>query len=174
MNTRTRIPAVTPDMKTGTTHADSQDNSLSSMDLSIELSTEQTLEELRDSLNAKVSHDVNDPHFKKYTADAAFMEEQMLVRIAESTDPAAEKVVLVSNNGTPQRFVRGHWVITKRKFVEVLARAKPFGVTTPEIFDGNGNRTTKIEVHHGAGYNFEVQDRNPVGRAWLNDVMSQP
>jgi hypothetical protein len=171
---RNRTPAVTPDMMTGTVGADSFDADLGGLDRSITLEHDLSLEELRDNLNATVSMSSNDPAFKKFTADSAFMEEQVLVRVLPSADQNAEKIVDVYNDGRPQRFIRGEWTIARRKYVEVLARAKPFSVATPEITDGNGDRTTKIDINHGMRYPFEMRDKNPIGQAWLNDILSQP
>ena len=171
---RNRTPAFTPDMMTGTTHTDSQDADIDLHDRSITLDNEMTLEELRDSLNAVVSMNTSDPAFLKFTSDAAFMEEQVLVRVLPSSDQNAEKIVEVFNDGRPQRFIRGKWTIARRKYVEVLARAKPFSVATPEITDGNGDRTTKIDITSGLRYPFEMRDENPIGQHWLNDVLSQP
>jgi hypothetical protein len=176
MNTRNRTPALSgaaADMLVGTHGTDTLTADLGGLDKSITLDHEQSLDDLRDSLNARVSSDVNDPHFKKFTQDSAFMEEQVLVRIHPSTDKAATKIVEVWNNGTPQRFIRGEFVIARRKYVEVLARAKPFSVTTPEIVDGNGDRTTRIDTSTGLLYPFEMQDRNPIGQAWLQSVLQE-
>jgi hypothetical protein len=172
--TRTRTEIATPDMMTGTSHGDTLTMDLGDNDRSITLEPEQTLEELRDSLNTPVSRDMNDPAFKKYADETDFMDEKVVVLVHESPEKNAEKIVDVYNNGTPQRFVRGEWVICRRKFVEVLARAKPFGVTTPEIVDGNGDRATKISMASGHRYSFEMRDRNPLGQAWLNNIMRQP
>jgi hypothetical protein len=171
---RNRTPVVTSDMHTGTHAADSLDTDLGGLDRSITLDTDLSLEELRDSLNATVSMSGSDPAFQKFTADSAFMEEQVLIRVLPSADQNAEKIVDVYNDGRPQRFIRGEWTISRRKYVEVLARAKPFSVATPEITDGNGDRTTKIDINHGLRYPFEMRDKNPIGQAWLNDILSQP
>lgn len=173
MNARTRTQIAAQDALTGTTLVDPLNADIGAQDKSVALSADQTLAELRDSLNSTVSLDVNDPHFKRFTADSAFMEEQVLVRVHPSSEQNAEAIVDVYNNGTPQRFPRGHWVIARRKFVEVLARAKPFSITTPEYNDGNGDRATRIDKHAGLRYPFEMRDTNPMGTAWLNSVMAE-
>lgn len=177
-----RTPAVDPltaqmatsDMLTGASHHDPINAvDQSKQKRSAPLGGKQSLEELCDQLNAQISHDVNDPALKKFIADTEFMEEKVLVRVLPSSDPYAEKIVNVFCNGTPQRFPRGHWVITKRKFVEVLARAKPFSVSTPQYTDANGDQTTRIDITPGTRYPFEINDRNPIGAAWLTNVMYQ-
>jgi hypothetical protein len=172
MNTRTRT--ASPDMLTGTTHVDPLNADIGAHDKEISLSpADNSLEALRDSLNATVSHDINDPDFIKYTSDSAFMEEQVLVRIHESTDPNAEKIIPVYNDGIPQHFIRGQWTVCKRKFAEVLARAKPYSIATPEITDGNGDRTTAIRKTTALRYPFEMQDKNPRGQAWLHMIAQE-
>lgn len=168
---RTQVAAA--DSLTGTHLIDPLNAPVEHQDKSVALTKDQSLEELRDSLNAAVSLDVNDPHFKKFTADSAFMDEKVLIRVLPSPDPAAEMIVDVYNNGTPQRFIRGTWVVCKRKFVEVLARAKPFSVSTPEYTDGNGDRATKIDKRFGLRYPFEMRDTNPVGETWLNSIVGE-
>lgn len=174
-STRTpAAPQLPSDALTGTNLTDTQDLDLGDNDKSITLDTDISLEDLRDALNASVSQDTQDPAFKKFADETDFMNERVLVRILPSADQNAEKIVDVYNGGTPQRFIRGEWVIARRMFVEVLARAKPFGVTTPEIVDGNGDRTTKIDINHGQRYPLEMRDRNPIGQAWLANIYRQP
>jgi hypothetical protein len=176
MNTRTRTPApavVPADALTGTTKLDASDIDQGHLDKSIGLGMEMSLEELRDSLNATVSQSMDDPQLKQYFADANFMEEKVLVRVAPSSNKDDEKIIAVWNDGKPQRMIRGEWTIVKRKYVEVLARSKPFGVTTPEIIDANGDRTTRIDTHNGSLYPFEMRDKNPIGQAWLARVLSE-
>jgi hypothetical protein len=176
MTARNRTPALSgaaADMLTGTQGTDTLTIDLGGLDKSIELTGEMSLQELRDSLNSNISGDMNDPHFKKFTQDSAFMEEQVLVRVHPSTDKSATKIVEVWNNGTPQRFIRGQFVIARRKYVEVLARAKPFSVTTPEVVDHEGNRTTRIDTQAGLMYPFDMNDPNPMGQVWLQSVLQE-
>lgn len=175
MNARTRTPATSlpKDVLTGTKHVDAMDTDQGDLDKSIGLGLEMSLEDLRDSLNATVSQSMDDPHLKNFFANAEFMEERVLVRVAPSSNKDDPKIVEVWNNGTPQRMIRGEWTIVRRKYVEVMARAKPFGITTPETIDGNGDRTTKIETHNGLLLPFEMRDNNPVGQGWLQRVLQE-
>ena len=152
---------------------DTYDSDLGGLDKSIVLESDMTIEQLRDSLNAHVSPDINTADFKEFAGNIDFFNEQVLVRVMPSAAKDDEQVIDVYNDGIPQRFIRGHWIIAKRKFVEVLARAKPFGVSTPEIIDGNGNRTTAINVAHGMRYPFEMRDSNPRGAGWLQSVLQE-
>lgn len=162
------------DALNGTIGTDTHDIELDdSLNKSISLGADTSLDDLRDQLNAKVSHDVNDPHLQKFMTDAAFMEEHVLVRVATSTDPTATKIVETWCNGIPQRFIRGEFVKARRKYVEVLARAKPFSVTTPEVIDANGDRTTVMRTTSGLLYPFEMNDPNPMGQHWLRRVLQE-
>jgi hypothetical protein len=175
-NRSNRTPAagtVPADALTGTSIGESENVDQGHLDKSIGLGMETSLEDLRDSLNAVVSHSVDDPALKKFMADASFMEEQVLVRVAPSSNLEDSKIVEVWNDGKPQRMIRGEWTIVRRKYVEVLARAKPFGVTTPETIDANGDRTTRIDTHNGTMYPFEMRDRNPIGQTWLARILSE-
>lgn len=168
---RNRTPAVQNDELTGThlTAADGVDG----QDREISLGVELSLEELRDQLNKPGTIDIDSRDFKTLADELEFMNEKVLVRIAESSDKHAEKVINVFNDGVPQRFVRGEWTIARRKYVEVLARSKPFSVSTPETVDGNGDRTTAIRTTVGLMYPFEMNDRNPRGNAWLQRVLAE-
>lgn len=160
-------------MKDGPDAIDTQNTDVGVLDKEIVLEGDMSLDDLRDSLNNLGSVHVSDPAFRKFTQDLLFYEQEVLICITPSADKNAEKIIDVYNGGTPQRLIRGHWTKVKRKYVEVLARAKPYGVSTPEIVDGNGNRTTKIETTTGLRYPFEMKDPNPVGQAWLQSILQE-
>jgi len=169
---RSRTPVVPNDSLTGTTLAEAHELD-DSNDREISLGSEMTLEELRDSLNKPGTIDISSPDFRSTVEELAFMDEKVLVFIFDSNEKNAEKVINVFNDGTPQRFVRGEWTIAKRKYVEVLARSKPFSVATPEIDDGDGGRTTSIRTTAGLLYPFDMRDKNPAGKAWLQRVLAE-
>ena len=107
------------------------------------------------------------------TAQLAFLEERLDVLVHESADPNAEAVVETWVNGIAQRFLRGQVQTVRRKYVEVLARAKNTGIKTKEVLDYNGDKTTAIVKHTALKYPFSVvRDANPKGAAWLKQVMS--
>lgn len=107
-----------------------------------------------------------------YTAELAFMEEFVEVNVHESTDPNAEPVVAVFNNGVAQYFVRGQNQRVKRKYVEVLARAKQTSVSTVEN-QREGN--VGIKRNTSIKYPFSItRDENPKGSAWLRGILSEP
>jgi hypothetical protein len=102
------------------------------------------------------------------------MEEAVEVLVHESTDQNAAPFVEVWNNGTVQRFIRGTPQVCKRKYLEVLARAKETSVTTHEaIHQHSGDRYTRIDKHTALKYPFSViVDHNPKGAQWLKGVLA--
>lgn len=108
-----------------------------------------------------------------YAAALAFNEELVDVVVHESTEPNASPLVDTYVNGVPQRFIRGQTQRVKRKFVEVLARAKQTGIKT--IVDmSNGEPVNRIHRHTGLRYPFSIQhDANPKGAAWLRNILAQ-
>lgn len=114
---------------------------------------------------------VQSEHFK----EMMFMEEPVLLLIPTGSNPEAEEqYVDIGNNGVRQYVERGvpQWV--KRKFVEVLARAKREKVSTPEFTDASGARATKIVRTPALIHGFQVmEDKNPNGHAWLRRILAE-
>lgn len=110
-----------------------------------------------------------------YCEEMKFMEEPVEVMVLESTDPAVELVPEVFHNGIPQRFIRGQVQTVKRKFIEVLARAKK---TTfkQEIYADRltGDAVQRMIPQSALQYPFQVMnDPNPRGQAWLRKVLAE-
>ncbi len=108
-----------------------------------------------------------------YAEQLAFGEELVEIVVHESTEPNASPLVDTYVNGVPQRFIRGQSQRVKRKFVEVLARAKQTGIKTT-VDMSNGEPVNRIQRHTGLRYPFSVQhDPNPKGAAWLRSILAQ-
>lgn len=112
--------------------------------------------------------------FRKLAADEAFMNELVTVMVHATTDENQAPHVIVNVNGTNQPIIRGVATEVKRKYVEVLARMKETKYTqrTP-----NPSEPDKFEMvpRTGLAYPFElIEDKNPKGRAWLNNVLAEP
>lgn len=117
---------------------------------------------------------VTQPIQNDYAAELAFMEEPVEVMVHESTDPNAENPIHVGCNGVNQFFFRGQQQTVKRKFVEILARAKPVSYMTHEVVNGQGDRTTRITKASALRYPFSVvYDPNPRGATWLRSILNQ-
>jgi len=104
----------------------------------------------------------------------AFMNEMVTVMVHSTTDENQAPHVIVNVNGTNQPIIRGYPTQVKRKYVEVLARMKETRYTqrTP-----NPSAPDQIEMvaRHGLAYPFDlIEDSNPKGRAWLNNVLAEP
>lgn len=104
----------------------------------------------------------------------AFFEEPIDVVISTTDNPTAEAIITLQCNGINQFLLRGVKHTVKRKFVEILARAKAETISTPEYTDAAGNRATKINKTQGLKYPFTVMyDPNPEGPAWLQRVLRE-
>jgi len=112
------------------------------------------------------------PSLGDYAAELAFNEELVRVVVHESTDPSAEPLVDLYCNGTPQRFFRGQEQVVKRKYVEILARARQTSISTQVATHGD-DTVNRVNKHTAVRYPFAVlEDRNPRGAAWLKQVMN--
>jgi len=117
---------------------------------------------------------VDGPKLADKAAALAFMEEKVVVRIHPTSERSREKIPCLSVNGVNQYIVRGRPQVIRRKFLEVLARAKEDNVETPFSRDNNGYDTYNIYKTQSLKYPFElIEDRNPNGRAWLDKILSE-
>lgn len=110
--------------------------------------------------------------FDDYAKELAFMEELVDVEVHDSTDQNSEPIVDVYVNGVVQRFARGQVQRVKRKYVQVLATARPESIKTETRVHGDTtvNRVTK---HSALRYPFTVTEDTKQGREWLRKVLNQ-
>lgn len=110
-----------------------------------------------------------------YYKELKFMEEPVTILIPCGNDPDAEEQFIdVGCNGVRQFIERGVEQVVKRKFVEVLARAKREKISTPEFIDATGARATKLVRTPSLMHGFQVtEDRNPNGREWLRRILAE-
>lgn len=112
-----------------------------------------------------------------YLSMLAFMEEEMEIIVAETSDENAENPVTVGCNGQFRQFFRGNPTITQRKFVDCLI-VKTGRVTTPEVQvpgvgGGSTERSFSIRQQSAHKYPFTVlRDPNPKGPAWLQQRLA--
>lgn len=117
---------------------------------------------------------VDRPVNKDWADMMAFNEEVIEIMVHESTDKNAEIVVEVFNGGIPQRFIRGQTQAVKRKFVEVLARAKETRYSQEKVRDDEGNESYRNVPHTALRYPFSVvKDPSPRGGDWLKSVLAE-
>lgn len=122
---------------------------------------------------------------RDYADKLSFNEEPVTIIVHGSNEKNAQIVHDVWVNGKgAEVFVGGRWVefhcipvgievTTKRKYVEVLARKKTMSVRTEVIKhqDSEENKVLRENVH-GCPFSV-VEDRNPRGRQWLQDIMRE-
>jgi len=111
--------------------------------------------------------------FSKLAADEAFMNELVTVMVHSTTDENQPNHVVVNCNGMNQPLIRGVPTTVKRKYVEILARMKETKYTQ---ITRNASAPDQIDMvaRHGLSYPFDlVEDLNPRGRAWLQNVLAE-
>lgn len=120
-----------------------------------------------------------------YQAQLAFMEEPVTIRIERSAEKFPPRVidcwvngkgaeVLINNKWVETRAIPvGMPVTTKRKYVEVVARAKVENVNT-HVEKRPDSEVNEIHRNASARAPFSViHDANPKGAAWLTGIVSQ-
>jgi len=111
--------------------------------------------------------------FGKLVSDEAFMNELVTVMVHTTTDENQPNHCVVSCNGMNQPIMRGFPTTVKRKYVEILARMKETKYTQ---VTRNPSAPDQIDMvaRHGLCYPFDlVEDANPRGRAWLQNVLAE-
>jgi hypothetical protein len=111
--------------------------------------------------------------FSKLASDEAFMNELVTVMVHSTTDENQPNHVVVNCNGMNQPLIRGVPTTVKRKYVEILARMKETKYTQ---ITRNASAPEQIDMiaRHGLSFPFDlVEDKNPRGRAWLQNVLAE-
>lgn len=118
-----------------------------------------------------------------YFDELAFNEEPVTIRIEPSTEKnaAAHFPVWVNGRGG-EVLINGQWIevkyypvntvlTTKRKYVEVLMRAKIDTVTTDVIEEPGKDPINKVKRFTAAVHSFSIiKDDNPLSQAWLQEL----
>lgn len=123
---------------------------------------------------------------KDYVDALAFAEEPIMIRIEPSNEKFAPKVVdcWVQGRGAEVFDVQqkrwyflgalpvGHPIVTRRKYVEVLARSKQDSVRTEVIGPESERPENVVHRHTSQRATFSViHDRNPKGAEWLSRLL---
>ena len=112
--------------------------------------------------------------FRDLAASEAFMNEQVTIMVHSTTDENQPPQVIVNCNGMNQPIMRGYPTSVRRKYVEILARMKE---TKYSQVTRNPSAPDQIDMvaRHGLSYPFDlIEDSNPRGRAWLQNVLAEP
>ena len=127
-----------------------------------------------DALEAPTIEPVEGPVNWDKVNHEAFMEEEVTVQVHDTTDPNADPFPVVWVNGVSQYFLRGKEQPVKRKFVEVLARAKKTVFSQEMYKDAAGNDAYRQIPHTALTYPFSVtHDPNSNGHAWLKALLAE-
>lgn len=129
----------------------------------------------KDALEPATIERVDRPVNKEWADMMAFSKEKVTIRVSETTEKNAERVVEVFNNGERQLFPRGQEVTCERRFVESLARAKITTYTQQQFRDERTQTDNIREVPHvGLRYPFTViRDDHPRGMDWLKSILAE-
>jgi hypothetical protein len=112
--------------------------------------------------------------FGKAASEEAFMHEELVINVAEPLSEEEGRHVVLNVNGTVMPIERGKDVMVKRKYVEVLARCKETRYKQPTRDMGNPEAGNQLIGRTALTYPFAViEDRNPIGRAWLKAVLAE-
>lgn len=112
--------------------------------------------------------------FEGQAEKLAFLNEMVIVNIAETSDPAAENPVMLSVNGRAVYIKRGDDTVVRRMYAEQLLRAKPIGINTKVGRDEGGEVTNRITKTSAMKYPFSmVRDDNPLGRPWMRKILAE-
>lgn len=120
---------------------------------------------------------------KDYLDELAFMEEPVTIRLEPSSDKnAAMAFPLWVNGKGAEVFQRGRWdvigylpvgqvLITKRKYLEVIIRAKVDAVHTKILESDSERPNNAIQRFTSPVHSFSIiEDRNPKGAAWVQEL----
>ena len=103
----------------------------------------------------------------------AFMNDELTVIVASNGADDETPSVAVGVNGSFIYLPRDETILVKRKYVEVLARAKK--TDYDQTLDHSlGERMNKLKQRHVLKYPFTViSDPNPAGHQWLREILAQ-
>jgi hypothetical protein len=118
-----------------------------------------------------------------YLDELAFNEEPVTIRIEPSTEKNAAAhfpvwvngkgcEVLIQNQWIPIGHLPVNTVLTvKRKYVEVIMRAKIDTVTTDVVEEPGKDPINKVKRFTSAVHSFSIiKDDNPLSQAWLTEL----
>lgn len=112
--------------------------------------------------------------FSQLAADESFMNEHVTVLVHSTTDENQAPHIVLNCNGVNQPVVRGVPTKVRRKYIEILARMKEtkYRQHTPNASEPD---RTEMIARSALAYPFDlIEDANPRGRAWLQNVLAEP
>lgn len=128
---------------------------------------------------------IDKPIENDYLAALKFAEDPVTILITQGSEEFAPwSVPLWVNGKGAEVLMRGSWVelgylpvghevVTRRKYVEVLARMRPDSIKTEVIERVNEDPLNRINRSTRLQNQFSViEDKNPRGREWLKQLMA--
>lgn len=116
---------------------------------------------------------VNEKDFKMSAAEGLkFMNEIVEVRIFNSSEEGSDPVPTYTVEGINQPIIRGVWTPVKRKYVESMARTRRSRTLQSRPDPSKPEQILTFE-EQSIKDPFEIRDKNPIGAAWLNSIMSE-
>lgn len=102
-----------------------------------------------------------------------FMEDMITIHVHTTSDPTAAQIFPVGNGGQQEIFKRGETKTVKRKFVDVLARAKATTYTQKRAQNQDGIWQDVQVPQSSLLFPFSViQDPHPRGPDWLRYALA--
>ena len=106
--------------------------------------------------------------------ELAFMEEVLTIHIEPTSEKYAKQVVDVYVNGVAEWIPVGKPYKVRRKYVEVLARAKQETINTVSGSTDDVNPENRVQRFNASKYPFSVlNDPSPRGAAWLTRLIAE-
>ena len=102
-----------------------------------------------------------------------FMHEYVYVNVHDTTDETQAPMPEITNDGTTQYFIRGRPDWVRRKYIEVLARAKKTTYTQRKVTMDNGVEQYIQIPHTTLMYPFVVLQDTDKGKKWLRNVLAE-
>jgi hypothetical protein len=128
----------------------------------------------REALESAYIQVVDRPVDEEKVAMLAFMEEPVTVHIHTTSDPIADQIFEIFNNGQREVFRRGETKTVKRKFVNELATRKLTTFSQQRRQNVLGVWEDFQVPQTALRYPFSVtRDDHPRGADWLRSVLAQ-
>ena len=140
----------------------------------------------RDDIDSAIPYLDNGGRHDDYAEALRFAEEPMTIRLERSSEKNAASSEQVAVNGKGiELLIGGAWVstgwipvgqvvITKRKYVEVIARSKPESVSTDVMEKEGEDPVNRIRRYSSQKNPFSViKDDNPRGAQWLTSILQE-
>jgi hypothetical protein len=104
-----------------------------------------------------------------------FMEETMTIIVHDTTNETDDPIPHVTVNSVNQYFIRGTKMNVKRKFVQILARAKRTSFGNEKYTNAVGDESYRYPAHTAPEIQFSVihDPSGSYGLAWLDGIRAE-